>query len=203
LNSILYIAQGIGLAAAAGLRPFFPALVAGVVAADDLGLTHKLALDFSHTGYSFLQSTVFLLAVVVLLGLAFFLARRLGAERFETGPVGSALAGAGLGVGALLFAAVLAEHHDSPWIGLAAGLLCAGLAQLAARGPLARARARLVEGATRDAVAVYVDAAALLLAAFAIFLPPVSFVALAFFARLLYGTRRREGEKYAGLRILR
>jgi Domain of unknown function (DUF4126) len=203
MNLILYIAQGAGLAAAAGLRPFFPAILAGAVAADDLGLTHKLALDFSGTDYSFLQSTIFILIVVILLGVAFVTQRRLGAERFERGPFGSAVAGAGLGLGALLFAAVLAEHHDSPWVGLLAGLLCAGLAQAASRGLLARTRTRLAEGAARDALAVYVDAVALALAALAVFAPPVSYLALAFFARLLYGARRREGEKYAGLRILR
>jgi hypothetical protein len=203
MNTILYIGQGAGLAAAAGLRPFFPAVLAGAVAADDLGLTHGLALDFAHTDYSFLQAAAFLLVVVIALGVAFALQRKVGAERFETGPIGSAIAGVGLGVGAILFAAVLAEHHDSPWIGLVAGLCCAGLAQLASRGLLARTRARLAEGAARDALTVYVDAVSLVLAALAIFAPPVSFVALAFFARLLYGARRREGEKYAGLRILR
>jgi hypothetical protein len=200
---ILYIGQGAGLAAAAGLRPFAPAVLAGVIASDDLGLTHTLALDFAHTDYSFLQSSVFLLACVILLGVAFGLQRRLGAERFENGPLGAAVAGAGIGLGALLFAAVLAEHHDSPWAGLVAGLLCAGLAQAASRGLLTRTRARLAEGAARDALAVYVDTVALVLAALAVFFPPLSFVALIFFARLLYGARRREGEKYAGLRILR
>ncbi|HWH09883.1 MAG TPA: DUF4126 family protein [Solirubrobacteraceae bacterium] len=203
MNTILYIAQGAGLAAAAGLRPFLPALLAGAIASDDLGLTHGLALDFTHTDFSFLQAVVFLLAVVVALGLTYVLARRQGSERFETGPLGSAVAGLGIGVGALLFAAVLAEHHDSLWIGLAAGVLCAGLAHLASSPLLARTRGRLAEGAARDALTVYVDAAALVLAALAIFAPPVSFLALILLARLLYGARRREGEKYAGLRILR
>jgi hypothetical protein len=203
MNLILYIAQGAGLAAAAGLRPFLPGLIAGVVAADDLGVTHDLALDFAHTDYSFLQSTFFLLVVVIALGAAFAAQHRLGAERFENGALGSAVAGAGIGLGALLFAAVLAEHSDSPWIGLIAGLCCAGLAQAASRGLLARTRTRLAEGSARDALAVYVEAVALVLAVLAIFAPPVSFLALVFFARLLYGARRRDGEKYAGLRILR
>jgi hypothetical protein len=203
MNTILYIGQGAGLAAAAGLRPFFPALLAGAVAADDLGLTHSLALDFAHTDYSFLQAAVFLLVVVIALGAAYAVQRKVGAARFEAGPVGAAIGGAGLGLGAILFAAVLNEHNDSPWIGLAAGVACAALAQLASRGLLARTRGRLAEGAARDALTVYVDAVALVLAAVAIFLPPVSFLALIFFARLLYGARRRDGEKYAGLRILR
>jgi hypothetical protein len=49
----------------------------------------------------------------------------------------------------------------------------------------------------------YADGAALILAAVAVFLPPVSFLALIGFVVLIAGGRRREGEKYAGLRILR
>ena len=42
-----------------------------------------------------------------------------------------------------------------------------------------------------------------MLAALAVVVAPLSLVALGFFAFLLRGGRRREGEKYAGLRILR
>jgi hypothetical protein len=34
-------------------------------------------------------------------------------------------------------------------------------------------------------------------------LPPLALLALGFVARLLVGARRREGERFAGLRILR
>ena len=43
----------------------------------------------------------------------------------------------------------------------------------------------------------------MILAAVAVFLPPASILAIAAFVVLLLGGRRREGEKYAGLRILR
>ena len=43
----------------------------------------------------------------------------------------------------------------------------------------------------------------MLLAGLAVVVAPVSVLALGFFAFLLRGGRRREGEKYAGLRILR
>jgi hypothetical protein len=49
----------------------------------------------------------------------------------------------------------------------------------------------------------YADGAALLLAAVAVFLPPVSILAIAAFVLLLVRGKEREGEKYAGLRILR
>jgi hypothetical protein len=49
----------------------------------------------------------------------------------------------------------------------------------------------------------HADAAALLLAAIAVFVPPVSILAIAVFVLLLVRGKEREGEKYAGLRILR
>jgi hypothetical protein len=197
MDLLLYIGQGLGLAIAAGLRPFLPALVAGALARGDV------LLDFDHTRYSFLESTWFLLAVVVAMAAAMLAQRRLGPERFEHGPLGAALAGAGIGLGALEFAAVLAQHHDSAWPGLAGGLAAALLAQRAARPLLARTRARLADGAAREAVSAYVDAVALAIAALAVFAPPLSYLAVLFFARLQLGGKRREGEKYAGLRILR
>jgi len=41
------------------------------------------------------------------------------------------------------------------------------------------------------------------LAAIAIFVPPVSILMIVAFVVLLAGGQRREGEKYAGLRVLR
>lgn len=197
MDLLIYIAQGIGLALAAGLRPFLPALLAGALAGAGV------VLDFAHTSFAFLQSAIFLLAIVVLLALAFVAQHRVGAERFERGPGGAAVAGLGLGLGAVLFAAVLAQHHDAWWPGLLGGLACAAFAQLATRGLLARARARLGDSAAREAVAVYADAASLLIAAIGVFAWPLSYVLLALFGRLLWAERRREGEKFAGLRVLR
>ena len=69
-------------------------------------------------------------------------------------------------------------------------------------GLVERVRGRL-EGGAAALLTAYADAVALLLAAIAIFVPPVSLLAIAAFVVLLLGARRREGEKYAGLRILR
>ena len=203
VHLILYIGEGAGLAAAAGLRPFLPALLAAGLASAGLKLYSGVGLDFAHTDYSFLQSLGFRVVVVVLFAASLLALRTLGSERFESGPLGATVAGLGIGLGGVLFAAVLAEHHDSPWPGLVGGVLCAGLAQLAARGLLARTRTRLDAGAGRDALTVYVDGVSFVVAALAVFVPPVSFIALGFFARLLLGARRRAGEKYAGLRILK
>ncbi|MGH2943951.1 MAG: hypothetical protein ACRDLN_14375 [Solirubrobacteraceae bacterium] len=65
-----------------------------------------------------------------------------------------------------------------------------------------RLRARLDDEA-RGALPVYVEGTAVLLAGLSVVVAPISVLALGFFAFLLRGSRRREGEKYAGLRILR
>jgi hypothetical protein len=197
MNLAIYIGQGIGLALAAGLRPFLPALLAGALAGADV------ELDFAHTNFAFLQSRLFLLAVVVVLCLSYLLQHRLGSERFHSGPAGAALSGLSLGVGAVLFAAVLDQHGDAWWPGILGGLACAALTQAATRGVLARARGRLVDAAAREAVAVYTDGASLLAAAIAVFAWPLSYVMLVGVVWLLWAGRRREGQKFAGLRVLR
>jgi hypothetical protein len=88
------------------------------------------------------------------------------------------------------------------WIGLVFGPLCAALAWLAVGGLVERVRARL-EPDQAALVTAYADGAALILAGIAIFLPPLAYLAIPGFVVLLLGGRRREGETYAGLRILR
>ena len=65
-----------------------------------------------------------------------------------------------------------------------------------------RAGGRL-DAAARAALPVYADGASLVLAVLAVALPPLSVVALVLCVWLLLRRRRRAGEKYAGLRILR
>ena len=82
------------------------------------------------------------------------------------------------------------------------GPVCAVLAWAAVSGVLDRARRRLDAGARRSP-GVYADAAALLLAALAVFVPPLRSWRSSASWCCSSGGRRREGEKYAGLRILR
>jgi Domain of unknown function (DUF4126) len=189
---LIDILQGAGLAGAAGIRPFLPALVAGAFASADLGV------DYEGTPFSFLEMPGWLLALVVAV-IAAVIAERRGVPE---GPLESALSGLGIGLGALLFAATLADHFDLWWPGLLGGGLCAALAGAATRSLVARTRARL-DPEARAALPVYVEGTAIVLAALAIVVAPISVLALGFFAFLLRGGRRREGEKYAGLRILR
>jgi hypothetical protein len=192
-----YIGLGLGLALAAGLRPFLPALLAGALASSG-----ALGVSFGHGSLDFLQADWWLLVVTVAFVVAWALQVLLGAERFYAGPLGAAVAGIGIGVGALLFAGTLAAHGDAAWPGAAGGAAAAALAQAGALPLLARARARLADRGAREALTLYVDAASLVLAALVALLHPLGFVALVLFGWLLLAGRRRSGRKYAGLRIL-
>jgi CHASE2 domain-containing sensor protein len=105
-------------------------------------------------------------------------------------------------LGALLFAGALADGGSESWPGLIGGAICAALGWQAVGGLIERARTRLKDAAAALFTA-YADGVALLLAAIAIFLPPLSILAILGFIVLLLAGRRREGEKYAGLRVLR
>jgi hypothetical protein len=192
LRLLIDILQGAGLAGAAGIRPFLPALVAGALATADFGI------DYEDTPFAFLEAPWWLLAVVVGLIAAVVAQRRGVSER----TLDSTLSGIGIGLGALLCAGALADHDFVWWPGIIGGALCAALAGAATLSLVVRTRARL-DPEARAALPVYLEGTAVLLAALAVVAAPVSAVALGFFAFLLRGGRRREGEKYAGLRILR
>jgi Domain of unknown function (DUF4126) len=182
---------GMGLAGATGVRPYLPPLLAGGLARGDIGI------DFDGTDWRFLESTGFLLAVLAVAVVAYLL------ERSENGRAVEIFSGVlGLALGALLFAGALADGGTEAWPGLIGGALCAFLGWRAVGGLVERARSRL-EGGAAALLTAYADGAALLLAALAIALPPISILAIAAFVVLLLGGRRREGEKYAGLRVLR
>jgi hypothetical protein len=196
MHLVFDIFQGIGIAAAVGIRPFLPALVAGGLAAGNV------EIHFSHTDYSFLQSGPFLLALAVLaVGLA-LAERRLAAARTETGPWSLLLGGAAVVLGALFFAGSLCRGHYAVWPGFIGGVVCAMIGILATRPLFARVRARLDENAAA-AVPLYAESLAVVLAALSVVAPPVGVLGLGFLLWLLLAGRRRDGQKYAGLRILR
>lgn len=197
MDLVFAIAQGIGLAVACGVRPFLPALLAGALATANL-----FWIDFDHTDFSFLEQPAFLLAVLVGVVIVVLVERRRGTAAFEPGPLGAAVAGIGIGIGALLFAGSLADVGESAWPGLVGGLACAAVGQIAARGIFSGAAARL-DAAARTALPAYADGTSLLIAAMAIVLPPLSIIALSFAVWIILRRRRRGGEKYAGLRVLR
>jgi hypothetical protein len=206
MNGIFfYIGLGCGLAAACGLRPFLPLLLAGA-----LGSAGALGVTFGSGHFHFLQSTWWLLVVAITLALAYVAQIVLGLPalpevrdgRLRPGPLAAAIEGLGYGAGALLFAGTLAAHDDAWWPGAIGGLAAAALAARAVAPILARARMRLPDRAAREALTVYADGAALALSALVALLHPFGYVAVALFAWLLVRGRARTGERYAGLRIL-
>jgi hypothetical protein len=183
---------GMGLAGATGIRPYLPPLLAGGLARGDTGI------DYDGTDWHFLESTWFLLAVLVLAVIAYLAERSVPNRRSVELFSGVA----GVVLGAMLFAGALADGGTDSWPGLIGGAVCAALGWRAVGGLIERTRNRLQDSAAALLTA-YADGAALLLAAIAVFVPPASILAIAAFVVLLFAGRRREGEKYAGLRVLR
>src|SRR5918998_4388228 len=192
MSVFLDTTTGMGLAGATGVRPYLPPLLAGALARSDTGI------DFDGTDWSFLESTGFLAAVLAV-GVIAYLAERSQANRRSVELLSGVV---GVVLGAMLFAGALADGGSESWPGLVGGVVCAALGWRAVGGLVERARARL-QGGGAALLTAYADAAALVLAAIAIFVPPASILAIAAFVLLLLAGRRREGEKYAGLRVLR
>jgi hypothetical protein len=198
MDLFLAISQGTGLALATGVRPFLPPLLAGVLARADLGV------NFTGTDFAFLESIPFLAAMLAITALAS------AGERVRAGrSLMLVTGGIALVLGALEFAGSLADEGAAAGPGIPAGAACALLGFASASTFLGRAAARLAvrdernEEGTAKFLTVYADAAALAIAALAIAVPPVSYVALGFLAWLLLERRRREASKYEGLRVLR
>jgi hypothetical protein len=191
VHTLLDYLQAFGLGLAVGVRPFLATLVAGALASANAGV------DFDHTAFSFLESPWFLVALVAALVLSF-----LGRRQVETPSGQAALSGIAIGLAALLGGGSLDDRLSVWWPGLLVGAAGAALTNAAVRDLLART-ARRLDAQARAALPVYAEGVAAVLAALAILIPPIAIVAAGFFAWLLAGGRRREGQKYAGLRILR
>jgi hypothetical protein len=191
VHTVLDYLQAFGLGLAVGVRPFLAVLVAGALATANVGV------DFDGTAFSFLEQPWWLVAMAAALVLSF-----LGRARLESPPWPAALAGLSIGLGGVLGGGTLDDHLSTWWPGVLVGIAGAALSNAATRDLLSRT-ARRLDAQARAALPVYAEGTAALVALAAVLLPPLALVAAAFFAWLLAGGRRREGEKYAGLRILR
>jgi hypothetical protein len=196
MDLILDLLQGAGIAAAIGIRPFLPVLLAGALASADLGL------DFSGTDFSFLEAWPFLLGALLLVVAVDLAGRRAGRDAADRAPLLYAVVGVALALGALEAAGSVADRSDAWWAGLVVGAAAAALGFQAARSLFGRVRRRLDDQAAA-ALPVYAEGAALAAAGVSILFPPLALLVLGVLAWLLTGGRRRAGEKYAGLRILR
>jgi hypothetical protein len=201
VHLVFDIFQGLGVAAAVGIRPFLPALVVGALAAGDV------QIDFAHTDFSFLQGAPFLLAMVVGAIMLALAERRLSREQLSReqltrGPAALTLGAVAVVLGALLFAGSLAQDHYATWPGIVGGVICAAVGVLATQPLLARVRARL-DQESAAALPLFVELGALVAAALSVLLPPVGLILLGLLLWLLIAGRGRGERKYAGLRILR
>jgi hypothetical protein len=196
MDYLLDLLQGLGIAAAVGIRPFLPTLLVGALAARNLGV------DFDGTDFAFLEQTGFLIAVVVAVAVLGVVDRRRGADTTGTGPLVAVLIAISLVLGALLASGSIADRSTDWWPGLIVGAAGAALGFTAARSLFGRVRARLDDDAA-GALPLYAEGSALVAAGLSVLFPPLAIIVVAALAWLLIGGRRRAGEKYAGLRILR
>jgi Domain of unknown function (DUF4126) len=193
MDFVLDLLQGTGIAAGIGIRPFLPVLLTGALASANLGL------DFDGTSFAFLEGWPFLLGVLVLVAVTEFVGRR--GDPDAPAFVWTLLA-ISVALGALVAAGSLADR-DYPIVpGIVAGAAAATLGFYAARSLFGRVRRRL-DPEAQSALPVYGEGAAVGAAGASILFPPLAILVLAGLAWLLAGGRRRAGEKYAGLRILR
>ena len=190
------IFQGLGIAAAVGIRPFLPALVVGALAAGGV------QINFAHTDFAFLQEAVFLFALAVATVALGLVERRFAGYASARGPLLFTVIGLGLAIGALLFAGALAQNHYPAWGGILGGVVCAALGAAAIGPLLGRVRARL-DAQAASALPLFAEGTAVVIALLSVLAPPVGPIVVLALAWLLVASRRREGKKYAGLRILR
>jgi hypothetical protein len=192
MDFVMDLLQGTGIAAAIGIRPFLPVLLVGALASADIGL------DFDGTDFAFLEEWPFLLGVLVLVALADLGARGREAPSWLVW----ALLAVAVVLGALQGAGSLADRDHPIMPGIIAGAAAAALGYYAARSLFGRVRRRL-DPEAQGTLPLYGEGAALGAAGASVLFPPLAILVLAGLVWLLAGGRRRAGEKYAGLRILR
>jgi hypothetical protein len=191
------IFQGIGIAAAAGIRPFLPGLAAGLLA------LANVQIHFDHTKFDFIQKGPFLIILAVLAVILIALEASKRGTDVDTGPGSWLSAAFGAAVGALVFAGVLRHSGYAWWPGLIGGVVCAGIGFFAVRPFLVRLRSRLDAEAASLGVPLIAESSALGVAALSALLPPAGIVLTVAIVVLWFLGRNRGDQKYAGLRILR
>lgn len=195
------IGQGAGLAGTTGARPFLVVIATGVLAHENAGV------DFSHTDWSWMESWVFIAILAVLYVVFWAMDRkgdsallRPGGRAMEEGPYRYVCAVAG----ALLFAGTLADHGHTAWPGLVAGAVIGFISYLAIGRLLGRATQRVIAaGDPGTVLGLGRDLVTVALTVLCVLVDPLGYVVLAAAIVLTVTARRREGEKYEGLRILR
>ena len=191
MDFIFDLLQAAGIAAAMGIRPLLPVLLAGGLAGADLGL------DFEGTDFAFLEEPWFLAVAASAWAVGGDAAR--AAEVLERGWAAYATAAIAGPLALLEGAGSMADRGHPAWVGMVVGLVCgrSGWRPRVAvrpRAPAPGSRGRELSAALRRG-----RRAGRLRA-----LDPLPAAGADRHRRallwLLLGSRRREGEKYAGLR---
>jgi len=196
MDFILDLLQAAGIAAAIGIRPLFPVGLTGALAGADVGV------DFDGTDYSFLEEPWFIGAVAVIVIALWLATRRARPDVLERGWAAYATAAIAGPLALLEGAGSMADRGHPAWTGMLVGLVCVSLGLAASMSLFARVRQRL-DAEAASYLPLYGEGAALVACGLAILFPPLSLLVVAGLVWLLLNSRRRQGEKYAGLRILR
>jgi energy-converting hydrogenase Eha subunit A len=197
MDTLFDILQTMGLGAGVGAGSPLAALFVSVLARADAGL------DFEGTNWAFLEEPLFMAALVVAMVL---MVLGLRAERSKPNAA-TAEWPLVYGVAPVIFAALhgagsMADRGHSEIAGAAIGAVCGALGWVATVGLLNRVRKRLDPDAA-TALPGYGQGAGSIAAGLSILFPPLGVLVVLGAAVLLAGGKRRAGEKYAGLRILR
>jgi hypothetical protein len=196
MDFIFALLQAAGIAAAIGIRPLLPVALTGGLASADVGV------NFDGTSYAFLEEPWFLGLVAVVVVALWLATRRATPETLERGWAAYATAAIAGPLALLEGAGSMADGGHPAWIGMVVGLICVSIGLAATASLFARVRRRL-DAEAASYLPLYGEGAALGAAGLSILLPPLAIVIVGGLIWLLLGSRRREGEKYAGLRILR
>jgi hypothetical protein len=202
LSTFADIGQGTGLATTSGARPFLAVITTGVLAHEDVGV------DFTGTDWSWMESWLFL-GILAALYIVFWIMDREqknelirpGGRAMEASPTYPVFCAA---AGALLFAGTLADHGHASWPGLVAGAVVGFIGYLALGLLFMRANQRLFAAGDPGVVlGLGRDLLVIALTVVCVLADPVGYAVLAAALVLMVTARRREGEKYEGLRVLR
>jgi hypothetical protein len=167
-----------------------------------------VGVDFTGTDWSWMESWAFL-GILAALYIAFWALDRQGklellrpgGRPMEAGPGYVVLCAI---AGALLFAGSLADGGETSWPGLLAGAVVGFIGYLALGRLFMRANQRLFQqGDPGVVLGLGRDLLVIALTVVCVLLDPVGYVLLVAALVLILSARRREGEKYEGLRILR
>jgi hypothetical protein len=177
-------------------------ITTGVLAHEDAGV------NFTGTDWAWMESWVFI-GILAALFIAFWVMDRSGKSELirpggramETVPtyaISCAIAGA------LLFAGSLADGGETSWPGLVAGAAIGFVGYLALGLLFMRANQRLfAAGDPGVLLGIGRDLLTIALTVLVVFADVVGYLVFATALVLIFMARRREGEKYEGLRVLR